>query len=90
MWLVDLEDVEPRADVRPTLGEGVEARPQNYVLRHAMGSLLENQILHEPSSGHDAGPEPSGASWVHDRGQITDLWDIPADREAYDRFFDDL
>jgi ketosteroid isomerase-like protein len=48
---------------------------------------------------HETSSRPDGAKLdmdeVHllsfnDQGQITDLWDIPADPEAHDRFFDGL
>jgi hypothetical protein len=45
--LVDLEDAQPGGERRLTLGEGVEARPEEDVLPDTPGGLALDQIFDE-------------------------------------------
>ena len=55
--LVDLEDPQAGGELRPALGEGVQAGAEDDVLADAAASLLHDQILDEASTGHDGGAE---------------------------------
>ena len=55
--LVDLEHAQARGELGPALGEGVQARAEDDVLRDAAGGLLRDEILDEASAGHDGGAE---------------------------------
>jgi hypothetical protein len=63
--LVDLEYLQPGGDLRPALGEGVQAGSEDRVLGDAAASLFHNQILDEASTGHDGGAERPGEVRVH-------------------------
>src|SRR5205807_6886687 len=65
--LVDLEHLQAGGDLRPALGETVEARSEDNVLADAAASLFHNQILDEASTGHDGGAEEARGLWVHVR-----------------------
>jgi predicted TIM-barrel fold metal-dependent hydrolase len=54
-------------DLRSSLGEGVEARPQENVLTDAPVGLGCDQVLDEAGPGDDGGPEPTGEDRVHVR-----------------------
>ena len=44
-------------ELRPALGEGVQARSEDDVLPDAAGGLLRDEIFDEASAGHDGGAE---------------------------------
>jgi hypothetical protein len=62
---VDLEDPQTGDDLRPALGEGVQAGSENDVLPDAAAGLLHDQILDEAGAGHDGGPEEGRELRVH-------------------------
>ena len=66
-WLVDFEHPHPRGDVWPTLGERVHSGAQDHVLADAELGLLGHQVLDEPSTGRDPGPEGTREIGVHVR-----------------------
>src|SRR3954465_12389430 len=63
--LVDLEDLQPPAELGMALGQRVEPRTENHILNYARGELLADQVLDEPRTGNDRCPETPGAVWVH-------------------------
>ena len=65
--LVDLEHPQAGGDLRPALGEGVQAGAEDDVLADAAAGLLHDQILDEASTGHDGGAEAARAVRVHVR-----------------------
>ena len=67
--LIDLEHPYPPGQVRPALGEGVQAGAEQYVLGHAAGRLLDHEILDEAGPGDDRGTEPAGPFGVHVRSR---------------------
>ncbi len=64
--LVNLEYSHFRRNLRPALGEGVQAGSQDHVLADVL-SMLYNQILDEAGTRHDGGAEKPGALRVHVR-----------------------
>ena len=54
---IDLEHEQTGGELRPTLGEGVQARSEDDVLPDATGSLFRDEIFDEASAGHDGGAE---------------------------------
>jgi hypothetical protein len=67
--LVDLEDPQARGDLRPALGEGVQARSEDDVLADAAAGLFHDQILVEARTAHDRCPEEARAMRVHVRAE---------------------
>ena len=65
--LVDLEHPQAGGDLRPALGEGVEAGSEDDVLADAAAGLFHDQVLDEASTGHDGGAEEARALRVHVR-----------------------
>lgn len=64
---VDLEYPQTVGELRPALGEGVQARAQDHVLADTAAGLLGDQILDEPRTGHDGRAVPGGGPRVHVR-----------------------
>jgi hypothetical protein len=62
---VDLEHPHSGSDLRPALGERVQARTEDDVLAHALAGLFHDQVLDEACPGHDGGPERACALGVH-------------------------
>jgi hypothetical protein len=58
---------QARSDLRPALGEGVQAGPEEDVLGDAPAGLLGGQFLDETGAGHDGRPEAASAVRVHVR-----------------------
>jgi hypothetical protein len=51
-WLVDLKHVQAGGDLRPSLGESVQARSPDDVLGDtAIADLLDDQVLDEACAG---------------------------------------
>ena len=65
--LIDLEHPQAGGDLRPALGEGVQAGAEDDVLADAAASLFHDQILDEASTGHDGCAEGARALRVHVR-----------------------
>jgi len=60
---IHLEHEQTGGKLRPTLGEGIQARSNDDVLPDAAGSLLRNEIFDEAGTGHDGcaeGPRERG------------------------------
>jgi hypothetical protein len=53
LGLVDLEHVQARRDLRPSLGERVKPRSQDDVLDDAARELLFHMVLDETGTSHD-------------------------------------
>ena len=65
--LIDLEHEQTGGELRPALGEGVQARSEDDVLADAVGGLFHDQILDEAGAGHDGGAEGPRELRVHVR-----------------------
>ena len=55
--LIDLEHQQAGGELRPALGEGVEARAEDDVLPDAAGGLFGDEIFDEAGARHDGGAE---------------------------------
>jgi len=65
--LLDLEHKQVGGDLRPALGESVQARSENDVLADAIAGLFHDQVLDEASTGHDGCSKVARGMWVHVR-----------------------
>ena len=65
--LVDLEHEQAGGDLRPALGEGVQARSEDDVLADTVAGLFHDQILDEAGTGHDGGAELARGMRIHVR-----------------------